>query len=53
MQTRENINVDLFFRKYRMEVVDEICRVIVPVDSNGTVAEGDQPVIEKIEMIEK
>ena len=36
-----------------MEVVDEICRVIVPVDSNGTVAEGDQPVIEKIEMIEK
>ena len=35
-----------------MEVVDEICNVIVPLDSNGTVAEGDQPVIEKIEMID-
>lgn len=36
-----------------MEVVDEICDIIEPVDSNGTVVPEDQPVIEKIEMIEK
>lgn len=36
-----------------MEVVDKICETVKPVDSNGTVAPEDQPVIEKIEMIEK
>lgn len=35
-----------------MEIVDKICEAVVPVDSNGTVKVEDQPVIEKIEMID-
>ena len=36
-----------------MEVVDEICEAVETTDSNGTVMQEDQPVIEKIEMIDK
>lgn len=34
-----------------MEVVDKICETVQVQDSNGTVLKQDQPVIEKIEMI--
>ena len=36
-----------------MEIVDKICETTDVTDSNGTVIEENQPVIEKIQMIEK
>lgn len=33
-----------------MEVVDDICNTVKPVDSNGTVLQQEQPVIESIEV---
>ena len=35
-----------------MEIVDKICEDIQTEDANGTVAAGDQPVIESIEVID-
>lgn len=35
-----------------IEVVDEICENVIPVDRNGTVLKEDQPVIEYIKIIE-
>ena len=36
-----------------MEVVDQICEKVVPMDMDGTVAKEEQPVIESINIIEK
>ena len=35
-----------------MEVVDKICKNVIPVDNNGTVLKNEQPVIESIKMID-
>lgn len=35
-----------------MEVVDQICKEVKPVDGNGTVEPEDQPVITKIQIVE-
>lgn len=35
-----------------MEVVDKICKNVIPVDNNGTVLKNEQPVIESIKLID-
>ena len=35
-----------------MDVVDKICQNVKPVDDNGKVNKGDQPVIEKITVVD-
>lgn len=35
-----------------MEVVDKICEAVQPIDDNGTVEKGEQPIIESIEVVD-
>lgn len=35
-----------------MEVVDAICEAVTPIDDNGTIPSGEQPVIESIKVID-
>ena len=57
IMTADNSSLDTYYAAFGkvtsgIEIVDQICQNVQPVDNNGTVLKANQPVIESIKMID-